>query len=98
MRMMLKIVLPTETANRAIQDGSLPRILGALEKLKPEASYFGLDSGMRTAWVVFDMANAADLPVICEPLFMGLDADVECSPVMNRDDLQKGLESALRNQ
>ena len=41
MRMMLKIVIPTETGNQAIKDGSLHKILeAAMSKLKPEAAYF----------------------------------------------------------
>ena len=41
MRMMLKIVIPTETGNQAIKDGSLHKILeSAMSKLKPEAAYF----------------------------------------------------------
>ena len=41
MRMMLKIVIPTETGNQAIKDGSLHKIFEAtMSKLKPEAAYF----------------------------------------------------------
>jgi hypothetical protein len=37
MRMMLKIVIPTETGNQAIKDGSLHKIFEAtMSKLKPE--------------------------------------------------------------
>jgi hypothetical protein len=38
--MMLKIMIPTEAGNRAIRDGSLPKILeGAVARLKAEAAY-----------------------------------------------------------
>jgi len=41
MRMMLKIVIPTETGNQAIKDGSLHKIFEAtMSKLKPERAMF----------------------------------------------------------
>ena len=41
MRMMMKISIPIEAANRAMNDGSAPRILqSSLEALRPEAAYF----------------------------------------------------------
>lgn len=92
MRTMLKIKVPVITGNKAVQDGSLPRIIQmTLEKLKPEAAYFGLENGRRTATVVFDLADVSQIPVIGEPLFTGLDAELEFTPVMNAQDLQTGL-------
>jgi hypothetical protein len=43
----------------------------------------------------FDMRDSADIPPIVEPLFMGIDAEVELLPVMNVDDLRKGLKAAM---
>ncbi len=40
MRMMLKIMIPTEAGNRTIKDGSLPKILeSAVDRLKAEAAF-----------------------------------------------------------
>jgi hypothetical protein len=95
MRTMLKVSIPVEAGNRAIKDGSLPRIVGeALENLKPEAAYFFADNGKRTALMVFDMKDASEIPAIAERFFMGLDAEVDYRPVMNAEDLKKGLEKA----
>jgi hypothetical protein len=95
MRMMLKVLIPTENGNHAIKDGSLPRLLDAtMSKLKPEAAYFVAEHGHRTALIFFDMKDASDIPSICEPLFMGFNAKVEMIPVMNADDLKKGLSIA----
>lgn len=92
MRMMLKIMMPTEPGNRGIKDGSLPKLLEAtLAKLKPEAAYFCPYNGERAALIFFDLADVADIPAIVEPLFLGVDADVEVIPVMTIDDLRKGL-------
>jgi hypothetical protein len=95
MRMMLKVMIPTETGNQAIKDGSLHKILeAAMNKLKPEAAYFLPEQGLRSAIMFFDMKDASEIPVIVEPLFAGLNARVQLLPVMNRDDLQKGLNTA----
>jgi hypothetical protein len=46
--------------------------------------------GQRTAIMVFDMDDPADLPKISEPLFR-MGATVEIVPAMNLEDLQRGL-------
>jgi len=95
MRMMLKIVIPTETGNHAIKDGSLHKIFEAtMSKLKPEAAYFFPEHGLRSAMMFFDMKDASEIPAIAEPLFAGLNARLQLLPVMNADDLKKGLDSA----
>jgi hypothetical protein len=95
MRMMLKITVPTEVGNRAIKDGSLAKVIEATtKKLKPEASYFLASHGHRSALLFFDMKDTSDIPVIAEPLFAALHAEVELIPVMNLEDLQKGLAAA----
>jgi hypothetical protein len=41
MRMMLKIIVPTESGNRAIKDGTLAKVLeGTMSRLEAEAAYF----------------------------------------------------------
>jgi hypothetical protein len=94
MRMMARIVIPVETGNDRIRDGELPKLMqGAAEKWRPEAMYFTTFDGRRTAYVVFDMPDSSAIPQFAEPFFMGLNADVQFAPVMNADDLQKGLSS-----
>lgn len=95
MRMMLKVRFPMEPANRALEAGRFGRIIEAtIERLKPEASYFFADNGCRAALFVFDLKDQADIPTLAEPLFRELDAEVEMQPVMNLQDLTKGLEKA----
>jgi hypothetical protein len=92
MRTMMKIAFPVETGNDAIKGGNLQRTLGALmERLHPEAAYFFPENGRRTCLMVFDLKNPSDLPTIVEPLFTQLNASVDLTPVMNADDLKKGL-------
>ena len=95
MRMMLTILIPTETGNRAIKDGSLHKIFETtMSKIKPEAAYFVAEHGQRCAMMFFDMNEASDIPGIVEPLFAGLNARVQLLPVMNAEDLKKGLDTA----
>ncbi len=93
MRMMMKVKLDTEAASRAIEDGSLPKLIGeTMERLQPEAAYFGPEGGVRTAFIIFDLKDVSDIPSISEPLFRGVKANIEMFPVMNREDLQGGLQ------
>jgi hypothetical protein len=95
MRMMLKVTVPTDVGNRAMQDGTLQQALNAtMTKLNPEAAYFLANEGCRCAMLFFEMHHASDIPAIAEPLFSELGAEIEIVPVMNAEDLEKGL-SAL---
>jgi hypothetical protein len=52
-----------------------------LERVKPEAAYFGAENGQRTGYIVFDLKDLADIPVIAKPLFQELGAAVSLSPL-----------------
>ncbi len=93
MRTMLKMKMDTQAGSRAIADGSMPDVMQeALGRLQPEAAYFAPEGGVRTAFIVFDLEDPSQIPSIVEPMFSKLNATVEMFPVMNREDLQKGLE------
>ena len=66
-------------------------LMTAAKRWKPEAMYVGTFEGKRTALVVFDMPDSSDMVAFGEPFFMAVDAEVEVVPIMNADDLQKGL-------
>ncbi|MFF4504700.1 DUF3303 family protein [Streptomyces sp. NPDC001401] len=96
MRMLLKASFDTEKSNEAIRNGTLTKLMQeSVEQIKPEAAYFTADHGKRTAFLVFDMQDSSQMPVFAEPLFVNLDAEITYTPVMNLEDLQKGL-SQLR--
>ena len=66
--------------------------IGALEApLTPQSAYFYSDRGLRSALLVMDLKDSTQIPEFVEPLFMGLDAQVEITPVMNAQELQAGL-------
>jgi hypothetical protein len=92
--MMLRWTAPVDKGNEMVHDGSMGEIVGALmEKLQPEAAYFHAEAGERSGSMFFDMQDSSEIPGIAEMLFQGADAAVEFIPVMNADDLKKGLGS-----
>lgn len=96
MRTLLKASFDVNAANQAIKSGALPKAIKEItERLKPEASYFFPSKGKRSCLMVFDLKDPSDIPSIVEPLFMQMNAEVELTPVMNTDDLQKGLSSIM---
>jgi len=95
MRMMLKFTLPVEKGNQAFNNGSLAKTMeSVMTKLKPEAAYFAPLDGKRSGMLFFDIAEPSQIVEVVEPLFLNLDAAVEIVPVMNAEDLRKGLARA----
>ncbi|MFD7336074.1 hypothetical protein [Streptomyces violascens] len=92
MRVLLKAIYDTEKTNDAIRDGSMQKTMQAtMEALRPEAAYFTAEEGCRTAFIFFDLADPSQMPKIAEPFFMDFGAKVSFVPVMNGEDLEKGL-------
>lgn len=92
MRMILKVQMEVEAANRAIKDGSLPGIFqNFMDTAKPEGAWFTAWNGKRTMVAVFDLASPAQIPPLAEPFFNGLNASFELCPAMDTADLQEGL-------
>ncbi len=93
MRMMMKVQMDTEAGSKMIADGSMPQLMQEMMgRLQPESAYFGPEDGMRTAFIVFDLEDPSQIPAISEPLFSKMKANVKLFPVMDREDLQKGLQ------
>src|SRR3954447_6358092 len=92
MRVLLKVTMDTRKANEAVHNGTLTKLIQeSMEQIKPEAAYFTADNGRRTAFIVFDMQDSSQMPVVSEPFFQNLDAEITDTPVMNVEDVQKGL-------
>lgn len=92
MRVMLRAHLDTPATNEGIKTGALPQAIKSLmDKVKPEAAYFGLHEGVRSCWIVFDLQDSAQMPPLMEDLFLQFNAELEVGPVMNAEDLAKGL-------
>lgn len=95
MRMMLRFKIPVERGNEAVEDGTLAETFETLtDELEPEAAYFYAEDGDRAGMMVFDMTDQAQCAQIAERLFRDLEAEVGIQPVMNAEDLRRGLRKA----
>jgi hypothetical protein len=54
-------------------------------------AYFAPLDGKRARMIFFDLAEPSQIVEVVEPLFLDLNATTELVPVMNGDDLRKGL-------
>ncbi|WP_228974283.1 DUF3303 family protein [Streptomyces sp. DH12] len=92
MRMLLHATMDTSMGNEAVREGRVGDVVRRMtDRLRPEAVYFTSHAGRRSCYMVFDMQDSAQLPVISEPLFQELGAEIEIRPCMNIEDLQRGL-------
>jgi hypothetical protein len=91
MRVLARITGPTDRGNAAMSDGTNARLVQEMaERWHPEALYFATIDGRRGAYVIFDLPAASDIPAFCEPLYQGLDAQIDIVPVMTPEDLRAG--------
>jgi hypothetical protein len=94
---MLKVLFPVEASNKALKEGALEKTIGKmLKQLKPEAAYFFLDGGRRSAIFVFDLEEPSDIVLTVEPFFSALNAEAFLVPVMNAEDLKAGLAKLMK--
>jgi hypothetical protein len=95
MRVLVRVILPTEAGNRAIKDQDfIKNIQSFMDNYKAEAVFFTPSNGDRSANFIIDMPSSDMMATIAEPFFQ-MGARVEMQPVMNFEDLKKGL-SAVR--
>jgi hypothetical protein len=96
MRVMVRLTFPAEAGTRAVKDPNfIKNIQGFIENNKAEAAYFSPSNGERSGTFIIDMPSTDMMPVIAEPFFQ-MGARVEMSPVMNFEDLKKGLSAAIK--
>ena len=81
---------------------SLGRVLGIRHALVVAHHEVDLDPdlGDRAGFFVIDMLEASQVAEVAERFFFGLNAEVEMTPVMSVEDLQKGLsgiETIIKN-
>ena len=88
MRMMVILQFPIEPFNSMVRDGSAgPTMMKILDDLKPEAAYFGEQSGRRGGWLIVDVKSPSDVPRIAEPWFLKFHAEINFRVCMVPQDL-----------
>ena len=88
MRFMLTFRVPMDEGNAGIKDGSLGQTLQTIvDELNPEAAYFGPIEGARGGYLVVNFDQPSQIPAIAEPLFLGLGATIQISPVLTPEEL-----------
>jgi len=98
MRFLIKVSIPVEAGNDAARKG-FDMIPAILEEQKPEAAYFVVTGGQRTALIFVNMDDPSELPKIAEPYFLAFNANIEVTPAMVAEDLQKAgpsIEAAVQ--
>ena len=92
MRIMVKFRFPVDEGNESMRSGRLQQIFQQLaEDLKPEAAYFYPDGGERAGHFIVNVEDGSEVAGIAERFFFGLNADIEMTPVMTAEDLEKAL-------
>jgi hypothetical protein len=100
MRFLLKFRIPIEAGNKALDDPEFGnKMQQLLTELNAETAYFTAMEGQRGGYIVVNFDDASKIPVLAEPLFFWLKADVEFIPVMLPEDLAKastGIDAAVK--
>ncbi|MGP3977793.1 hypothetical protein ACTWQF_28000 [Streptomyces sp. 8N114] len=92
MRMLLKARVDTDKGNELIESGKMGDVLSSIvQRLQPEAAYFTPDRGHRSCLMIFDMEDPSQMVPLTEPFFEQMGAEVTVQPVMNLDDVQRGM-------
>ena len=92
MRVLLDVTIPVESGNKVIKSGELAKlVMATIDQIRPESSYFFPLNGKRHFQMVFDLKDSSQIPPVAERLFEELNAEINLTPVMNLEDLQKGL-------
>jgi NMD protein affecting ribosome stability and mRNA decay len=96
MRFLFRVIFDTEAGNRTSSDPNfIKNIQGFMDKTRAEAAYFTVVNGDRNAIFIIDMQSVDMMPVVATPFFQ-MGAKVEFFPVMNLEDLNKGLSAAIK--
>jgi hypothetical protein len=92
MRFMIQFSIPTQYGNEIVRSGKIEKVIKKLgEEFKPEAMYFYPADGLRSGCMFIQSDNPAICAAVGERMWFGLQAQITVTPVMNGEDLGKGL-------
>jgi hypothetical protein len=91
MHFLVKETIPNDAGNDMLRSG--PKMQELIQKVlgdvKPESAYFSVADGQRTLFLIVELNEGHEMVRIGEPLWLGLQADVEVWPVMNVNEFDK---------
>jgi hypothetical protein len=88
--MLLTVHIPNEPFNSLVRSKEAgPLLRRVMEHIKPEAAYFTEQLGQRSGVFIVNLADPSQIPSLCEPFFLHLDAECELRVVMTPEDLAK---------
>jgi hypothetical protein len=94
MRCLITAKLDTPTGNQLISSGRIgPLLQEVLAGIKPEAAYFLPLQGRRAILLIADIAEGSDIVTKLEPLWLAAGAEVDITPVMVGEDLERGIQA-----
>lgn len=88
------VEFPHEPFNALVRSGKVGEIMNrVLETIKPEATYFTEQDGMRSGIFLIDVEDPSEIPGYAEPFFLNFQANCKFRVVMSAQNLQDaGLE------
>ena len=94
MKMLLRVIMPIEPFNSMVKKGTVGKTLEKIMgDLKPEAAYFTLTDGKRSALMVININKPGDYVKYAEPFFLQFDAQCKYEIVMSPEELKaSGIE------
>ena len=100
MHFLVRATMPVETGNALVRNPEFGKTMqSVLADLKPEATYYCLDRGQRTLYLILNVNDSHEIPRIVEPLWLSMKADVEFIPAMNQAEFNKAapfIEAAVK--
>jgi hypothetical protein len=78
--------MPVAAGNKLVK-GNMQAIFDKImADVKPEQVFFSVEKGQRTIYFLVNLQNSGDMVRVAEPLWLALDADVECIPTMTAEE------------
>ncbi len=89
MKYILKVKIPNTHGNELMKDPQFGmKMQKILEEVKAENAYFTTLDGQRAAYIIVNINDVSQIPMVGEPFFNWLKGDVDFLPVMTPTDLQ----------
>ena len=100
MKYIMKVKIPNAHGNEVMKDPEFgTKMKRVLDEVKAEEAYFTTIDGCRGSFIVVNMSDSTQMPLLAEPFYLWLNADVDFIPVMTAKELSQAaptIESAAK--